>query len=246
MPAIGSTTLVEDINPGSASSNPQKLTVLSGVLYFQAQSSDKGTELWKYDPASGTAALAADINAGSPSSWPNYLTAMGGKLYFNAYTPDHGLELWKYDPAGGGAQLVKDLVTGSSNADPRHLAAAGGKLYFWAASNAISGRVLHVSDGTGAGTVHLSSPDRPVEEPSGGAALQFLPLQGYVYFEGDHMLYGRELWRTDGTAAGTGLVMDFNRTQFSGEIDILAATDKGFYFTGTDGVHGLGLYFFEP
>jgi len=47
------TALVLDINPGSASSYPARLTNVNGRLYFIAGRSDAGPELWKRD---GTAA----------------------------------------------------------------------------------------------------------------------------------------------------------------------------------------------
>jgi trimeric autotransporter adhesin len=61
-------SLLKDINPGSASSNPQFLTDVSGTLYFSANDGTHGTELWKYDGTNTT--LVADINPGTASSNP--------------------------------------------------------------------------------------------------------------------------------------------------------------------------------
>ncbi len=47
------TTLVKDINPGAASSDPNDLTLIDDTLFFSAANGANGDELWKSD---GTAA----------------------------------------------------------------------------------------------------------------------------------------------------------------------------------------------
>src|SRR5687768_9352882 len=46
--------------------------------------------------------------------------------------------------------------------------------------------------------------------PNGSAPGQFVEFDGALYFTATADNYGRELWRTDGTRAGTRIVQDIN------------------------------------
>ena len=61
------------------------------------------------------------------------------------------------------------------------------------------------TDGTAAGTVQLTSNEL---RPGMGAPLAAAPLLNELCFVCDNNLHGRELWRTNGTAAGTALIED--------------------------------------
>ena len=82
-----------------------------------------------------------------------------------------------------------------------------------------------------------------VTEPDPGSGpYKFVPLGDYLYFGADDGLHGFELWRTDGTAAGTTLVRDICPGQCSSLYFGLGAAAGGrLFFNAEDGVHG-----FEP
>jgi ELWxxDGT repeat protein len=63
-------TLVSDINPGSANSEPMDMTEANGTLYFSAQNTANGRELYKMSsgPGVGIQSVAWD---GSVSAYPN-------------------------------------------------------------------------------------------------------------------------------------------------------------------------------
>ncbi len=83
------TTLVDDITPGSESSNSYHRSVhprwLRGKLYFQADDGTNGKELWETNGTTAGTTMVSDINAGPhgllplPNSRPT-----NGKLYFEA------------------------------------------------------------------------------------------------------------------------------------------------------------------
>ena len=67
------------------------------------------------------------------------------------------------------------------------------------------------------------------------APREFVRVGNAVYFTADDGIQGREVWRTDGTADGTSLVVDLLPGPNSGPPRYLTAAGDVFYFEGTDG-----------
>jgi ELWxxDGT repeat protein len=247
------TSLVADINPNSisgipASSSPQNLTAVGNILFFTADDGTNGTELWSTDGR--TTALVKDINADSTAGVPNSsvpqdLTAAGPTLFFTADDGTHGRELWKSNGTPAGTLLVKDLNTTSEvSSSPLNLSNVGGVLYF-AANDGVNGPELWKSDGTPGNTI-LVKDIRP--GPLG--ALPF-GLQGFAvvgnnfFFFADNGSSGNELWRSDGTAAGTVLVRDINpgaNSSVDDGVAALIAVGGKVFFQANDGGHGNELW----
>jgi ELWxxDGT repeat protein len=200
--------MVRDISPGPSSSKPYGLTVAGGVLFFRAFEETSGIELWKSDGSEAGTVRVLDINPGPADSRPYELTDVGGTLFFTAVDPERGRSLWKSDGTPGGTTPVplSDVLPGYGTY-PRELTAVGATLYFRAEGND-SGLELWKSDGTAAGTgqVHdiLPGPasSAPEELTAVGPTLFFTAIT-----DTDGIFY-RQLWKSDGTAAGTVLVKD--------------------------------------
>jgi ELWxxDGT repeat protein len=218
------TVLVKDINPGSGGSDPQDLTNFNGTLFFSANDGTDGTELWKSDGTTAGTVLVADINPGSAyiaatktsvpySSNPTNLTAVGGTLFFTANDGRTGINPWKTDGTAQGTMLVKDIGDG---AFPNYLTSFQGELYF--AANSATGNELWKSDGTDAGTMMVKDiyPGTHYDSTAGGIVGNssypgpFTAFNGALYFSANDGNDGFELWKTDGTDAGTVLVKDVN------------------------------------
>jgi ELWxxDGT repeat protein len=198
------TTLVKDINP-TGSSNPTEFTVFGEFTYFRADDGVHGAELWRTDGTASGTTMVMDINPGSGSSVPNGFTVLGSELIFSARG-----QLWKTDGTGAGTVMVKDIGASS-------LHEFGGAVYF-------AGKTIHPNgsetelwrtDGTDVGTVMVKDIyPGDVPPPSGvpgsglGAPPGFTEFNGALYFEATDGVTGFELWKTDGTAAGTALVKD--------------------------------------
>src|SRR5262249_10870484 len=117
------TVPLRNINPGAAGSNPNNFTIVGSNLYFTADDTTHGRELWVTDGIDGTDAhthLVADINpiltGSARGSDPSSLVNVNGTLYFAASdgTGDafHGSELWRSDGTDFGTTMVADIVAG--------------------------------------------------------------------------------------------------------------------------------------
>jgi len=238
------TVLVKDIYAGAVGSNPGSLTNVGGVLYFRAGNGPNSNELWKSDGTEVGTVLVKDINAGAGWSNPNFLTNLGGVLYFSADNGTNGRELWKCDGTEAGTVLVKDINPGADDSSPEHLINVGGVLYF-IADNGTNGRELWKSDGTEAGTVLV----KDINAGAGYSILHSLgnhgPLTnvgGVLYFQADNGANGYELWRSDGTEAGTALVKDINPGTAGSSPGYLTDVGGVLYFRADNGTNGHELW----
>ncbi len=197
--------LLSDINPIPQGSAPDNLLEANGVLYFAANGGSSGVELWKSNGTVAGTTLVKDINSGRGNSNPSTLINVGGTLYFVANDGHSGRELWKSDGTAAGTKLVKDINPGSGDAyfsSPENI---DGILYFSANGE------LWKSDGTAAGTIlvkDIASGIAPYEFPKTSTPNSLLNVGGVLYFAATDGPHGRELWKSNGTTAGTQLVKD--------------------------------------
>ena len=61
----------------------------------------------------------------------------------------------------------------------------------------------------------------------------FIEMGDYIFFVADSL--GRELWRSDGTEAGTFMLKDINPGTATSSIDELTVMDGKLYFVASDG-----------
>jgi ELWxxDGT repeat protein len=200
------TILVKDIRPGSSSAYPGLFTNVNGTLFFSARDGRNGYELWKSDGTAAGTVLVKDINPGGASSYATNLTNVNGTLFFTADDGTHGWGLWKSDGSAAGTVLVKDIPYFYS--DTFNLTNVNGTLFFSALVDGTNGWALWKSDGSAAGTV-LVKDFYPLSPNSWSPLLGNLTnVNGTLFFSADDGTHGWELWKSDGTAAGTTLVKD--------------------------------------
>ena len=226
--AAGRTGRVMDIQPGPVGSDPASLTASGGLLYFSANNGTKGTELWATDGTEAGTRMVKDINTNNrDSSSPRWITPFSGGVAFQAGAHNAAGELWRSDGTADGTVLVKD-INPVARSNPTGLTVHRGVLYF-AADDGAAGIEVWRSDGTADGTTLLKdiAPGRPFGRPSA-----FAPF-------GDSLLFlarnAADLYKTDGTPAGTALVKPLGGRGWDAEIGDLGVLGDAVFFTATDG-----------
>jgi ELWxxDGT repeat protein len=224
----------------TASVVPSLLTNVGDILYFAGTESSSGLELWKSDGTESGTVLVKDINTGSSSSSPSSLTNVNGTLFFAATENEVDFDLWKSDGTESGTVKIKDLDdTGYA---PSEFMAMGSTLFFSAVHDDY-GRELWKSDGTDSGTVMVK--DIRVGDSDGLSAAGVAPfavIGGTLYFRADNGTSGRELWKTDGTEAGTVLVKDIKSGTSGSNPSNLTAVNGTLFFTADNATDGSELW----
>jgi ELWxxDGT repeat protein len=196
--------------------------------------------------------LIKDINSiiDSEGSNPSDLVSIGSYFYFFADDGTHGKELWKSNGTIVGTAMVKDIRIGRpSSVDTRyedpHLANVNGVLYF-TANDGINGEELWKSDGTAAGTLmvkdiyggtgnnydyYSGSYDNT---PNSSSPSELTNVNGKLYFTADDGANGTELWKSNGTAAGTVMVRNIRSGGGDSSPSSLTNVNGELYFTAND------------
>ena len=167
---------------------------------------------------------------------------------FNGRTASFGDEPWLSDGTALGTGLLADLRLGPrGGSSPDEFTELGHGLVVFRGFNAAGQRVLFITDGTAGGTAEVRAFASTYrlgrffyDDPLFGLT-QLAP--GKVLFTADDGTTGRQLWGSDGTAAGTTLLANINPaspdfanikyiTPLGNGRAVFQATDP----TGTDGL----------
>ena len=194
----------------------------------------RATNLWKTDGTTDGTQLVADINLGVESSSPSGMYVFQDELYFSAVVDSDGPELYKTDGTEEGTELVKNIHADDFPSFPESFFEFKDELYFIAGDDvtlegALSSH-LYKTDGTEDGTIRVT-PER--------LTLNFSDLPNVTEFN-DHLYFGGlsdtnewELYRTDGTAGETELVLDLSGA-FSSSPSELTEIQGSLYFAAND------------
>ena len=199
------------------------LEAVNSTLFFTANSGvGNSNKLWKTDGTTAGTVLVKSFTSDGSGPMPTDLTNVNGTLYFTAHTLANGIELWKSNGTATGTVLVKDIVPGAGRSFLSGLTSVGGKLFFRGPGTG-GNLVLWVSNGTATGTVPLAPNSLQLPGNANGSAL-ITDVNGVAYFRAGGT--GNDLGKSDGTAAGTGLVMAGTRPRE------LANVNGTLFFTG--------------
>jgi ELWxxDGT repeat protein len=191
------TRLLADLCPGPCDSKPRAFTAAGGLVWFRANvSGSNGTvQLARTDgTAAGTVVLGRTVEEGVGLDLAvSGISGNGGKVFFTGFDRQYGAQPWVSDGTRGGTRRVTALPGHGGSSDPMDLTAFGDRLLFSATDGRETG--LWVAGAAGAspipGTAAPASTPAPMDVTVAGGLAFYVP--GGM----------SELWRTDGTAAGT-------------------------------------------
>jgi ELWxxDGT repeat protein len=170
-----------------------------GGFYLSGCSGGDECRLWRSDGTrAGTAAVQGPDSL--PFLFPHSFTLWGDRLYFVAAHGDAGAEgLWSVD--GAGTLLFLHAIE-DTDTFPAQLAATPSRLFFTADR---AGEALWATDGSPAGTQLVAgfAPSSCTNDCGTTDVDSMTVAGGEVYFFAHRAGHSIEIWRSDGTAAGT-------------------------------------------
>ncbi len=195
--------------------------------------SDIDSTVWVSDGTiAGTLQLSSTITFDGSASG-----LLNGKVIFAGNTPATGQELFISDGTAGGTFLLKDINPGTDSSNADNFTLLNSILYFTAETVA-EGRELWRTDGTSNGTVLVKD---IVPGPTGSNTTDnynFFSNGSYLLFSAQTTGLGMELWKSDGTNAGTVLLKDINPGAASSDAGNFTSYNNIVLFTATDSVYG--------
>jgi ELWxxDGT repeat protein len=231
------THLVRDINRGNEStfisSSPdfqrEWLQEYLGGLLFVAAEPSRGTELWFTDGTDAGTYPVADVRPGPAGSGIGSLYVSRDIIYFSANDGLHGFEPWVSDGSSRGTRMLANVDARTYGSDPAWPTRSGSDLFFAATASDGERRLWRWNPTTDSAAVVSEAVLNPTD---------LVDVDGTLYFSAFHPEYGRELWQTDGTAAGTRLVVDLVPGPNGSSPGNIAALNGDIYFSAVDEVHG--------
>jgi ELWxxDGT repeat protein len=209
LPQGGAARLLADLEPGVANSNPLSFVAVGDAVLFRATTAETGTEVWRSDGA--TVELLRDGVPPVPNEAVNESVSIQGPYFGRAFIN------YSYSPSAGGTVVREAWASGGTPGTTvkvgdfnfGRLVSMGDWLYAinGSAGAASATLVRYNRDGTGSQALK-TVPSSPPVNPPAEVARNLTAVGGMLYFAVFDGTIGYELWRSDGTAAGTIRVKD--------------------------------------
>jgi ELWxxDGT repeat protein len=197
------TRLLADLCPGPCDANPADFTAAAGKIWFRV-TVDGVDHLARTDGTPAGTALLTAIPAAVLGATQLDLSTDGRRVFFAGMDALDGAQPWATDGTPAGTSRVSVLPAPAASSEPASFTALGDRLLFTAWDGTQTALWMAGAAGTGASIV----PGTAVAGKSGPAEVTVAGGRAFfVQDRGDGS--AAQLWRTDGTAAGTVDVADF-------------------------------------
>jgi uncharacterized repeat protein (TIGR01451 family) len=227
-----------------------EMTAVGDRLFFEGSDSTHGLELWTSDGTTAGTVLVADIHPAGDSfdGQSAAFFALGNRVVFFADDGTHGREPWSSDGTAAGTVLLADLNPGPGGsygpgnvfARARGTSLAGVGLFV---AYTPSGWYLYGTDGTPGGTALVQGIDTQASSlPPLSRGPLFTDLAGTALVRADDGVFGRELWKSDGTPAGTSLVEDLLPGPDGSQLYEIQVLGARAFFGNSSSASGSGLW----
>ena len=199
------------------------------LLYFSATQPETGYEVYKSDGTSTGTTLAKDIFPGEFASNPVAFMSKNGFVYFTATTADSGYtysNIYKADSSGN----INPVSSAISGYILSYDVADNGWIYYIAYNYQMATYELRRTTGADTSSILLAN------NVSGGLnnSYSVRTIGNSAYFAASDE-DGTELWKTNGSAAGTKRVKDINAGSNSASPYSLTVFKNNIYFGADDG-----------
>lgn len=213
--------------PGS---EPSGLLQINNNIIFAANTGF-GLEPHRYNLQTNSADMIKNINNSSSNSMiKKEFYKINNSIFYFA-TDNSNLQLWSTDLTTNNTSKVKDLNLYYSNSNNIIAKVLNNKLYF------VFQQKLYVSDGTTDGTIQITN--------TTNVGNYLYENNGFVFFFGNSSNYGREIWKTDGSLAGTSIVKDINpgiNSSIVYDYEKMYQFNNKIVFIARDSNYNLGLW----
>ena len=256
------TVMVKDIYAGKGSSYDSTSSnffyPVNGLLFFQANDSIHGNELWKTNGTTGGTTLVKDLNPGKNSLQISTYNALNNQFIFSGKdNTTTGIKIWQTNGTSAGTAVIKTLLPTSGNTyiNAQSLSKFKNKLVFalegFSFPQFVMVNQLYTTDATSNGTILL----KDLGDSSLGFSFGTLAptIKNKFYFT-TYSAKGSLLWESDATPGGTkitktiGTKLNLNKAHIPIIItDFLfsnpdSAGSKTFnnklFIAADDGIHG--------
>ncbi len=266
----GGTSLVMSLYPGPGTKSASGSFNDNNKSVFVSDDGVHGQKIWATDGTTAGTMLLATVDPGTEPAGsefnPNligYTVAANGfapPYLFVLYDKTLGQQLWRSDGTVGGTQVVETLNSAPGSKSVASFSTliqtgSGATLVsheVFVSDDGVHGQQIWTTDGTGGNTQRLATVDSGIE-PTGST---IDPVSAATIYRGTFsdttaafVLYdktvGQQLWVSDGTAGGTGMVLNLDPGLGNRNVStaVAALSDSSLtvlhdVLVTNDGVHG--------
>jgi ELWxxDGT repeat protein len=212
-----------------------RLVLVAGLLFGLFSTSGQAAPVMMNSALLHTPSLVKDINMATETSRSGEFTALGDLLYFSADDGLHGQEVWRSEGAPANTSLLMDLVPGSVGSNPYDLKRLDATHLVFIAQDASEKNQVYITNDTGTQVVQLTA----FSEPKYGINILWVEQEHWIYIAVPGSS-GRDLWRSDGTPGGTGLLAPNVVDNYTGQS--VAVPFQGWLYLAAPGTAGRELH----